>query len=753
MKTGSHEALPELLAPAGTLEHLRAAVNAGADAVYVGGKKWGARANAGNFDDEEMKQAVDYCHMRDVKLYVTMNTLVFDNEIEDAVMYAAFLYEIGVDALIVQDWGLASVLKRLLPDFHIHLSTQGSVYSLEGVRAAAEIGLERVVLAREVSVSDMKAIHEACGVELEVFVHGALCFCYSGQCQLSRFRGGRSGNRGMCAQPCRLPYKYETAGGAAFKYPLSPKDLCGIASLGDLIDAGISSLKIEGRMKSPEYVAVVVSVYRKYLDMYADLGYCSVTEEDRRRLNQVFNRGGFTQGYYYSDPGDRLMSGNVPKHQGVKIGHVMKRSKRELAEVVIDKNKALNMGDGIEIRNDEMPGNVVTYIKELTDKNHLLIGDIRGNINPGDEIYKLTDKTLMDEAAMYYALDKDGKERMVKRVPVDMYFSAYVGGEAQLTVYSGDKSVTVFSDMPAEHALHKPLTAERAAEQLGKTGGSVFGAVNISCDIGDNVSLPMAQINKLRRDALEELGALKINAHKHGSNICFRSGFIEYGCDEQLKNEKLSKNNYIYIYAHAVDSESRAEIRRAIEDITSGVSETRLDMNIKVLVPLKSFMECGEEAKEYQMLAGDIGAAVIVPYTYNISMGDEDEYIRSNFEKIICRLRASDCEIVCGNIGWLKAFADAGVRTAAGYGLNVTNRQAEMFLLNIGAEYTLPSLECIDTDVYDGGAVPLMITEHMMDETMIVGKNNDRYMVLKNDYGSKSLLCKCGKYKKIYILQ
>ncbi len=281
--------LPELLAPAGDFECLCAAVAAGADAVYVGGKRFGARAYAKNFDTEELSRAVSYCHLHSVKLYVTLNTLIEDSELADAVEYASELYNIGVDALIVADIGVIREIRRLVPSLELHASTQMSVHSTRGANAAAALGCSRVVLARELPLSDIRSVTEYSCAETEVFMHGALCVCHSGQCLFSSLVGGRSGNRGECAQPCRLPYNNG-------KYPLSLKDLSLASHISELISSGVASLKIEGRMKSPSYVYTVVSTYRALLD-----GHRSATAEEHERLRRAFSRGGFTDGYFDGD--------------------------------------------------------------------------------------------------------------------------------------------------------------------------------------------------------------------------------------------------------------------------------------------------------------------------------------------------------------------------------------------------------------------------------------------------------------------
>jgi putative protease len=278
--------LPELLAPAGDFECLVAAVKGGADAIYIGGKMFSARAYAKNFDLDEIKKAVSYCHLHGVKLYVTMNILLFDNELSEALEFARGLYLAGVDALIVADLGLISLLREKLPDFELHASTQMSVNNSIGADFAHSLGCTRVVLARELSGENIREVTEKCRAEIEVFLHGALCVCHSGQCLFSSMVGGRSGNRGECAQPCRLPYNNG-------KYVLSLSDLSLANHIGELIDSGVASLKIEGRMKSPDYVYTVTSIYRRLLDERRNS-----TKAEDKKLERVFSRGGFTDGYF-----------------------------------------------------------------------------------------------------------------------------------------------------------------------------------------------------------------------------------------------------------------------------------------------------------------------------------------------------------------------------------------------------------------------------------------------------------------------
>ena len=318
----------ELLAPAGTLQTLKAVVHAGADAVYFGGSQFGARAYAGNFNSEEVLEAIDFGHLHGSKIIMAINTLLKEQELEEQLYeYLLPYYEQGLDAVIVQDFGVLQFVKKNFPNLPIHTSTQMTVTNVEGAKFLVEQGASRIVMAREMSFAEIRRIHEAVPVEIESFVHGALCYCYSGQCLFSSMLGGRSGNRGRCAQPCRLPYEVygQDKGKINSKnqiYPLSPKDLCTIDEIPKLAESGVYSFKIEGRMKSSEYAAGVVSVYRNYMDRYLNFeaeGY-RVSEEDRQKLYDLGNRSGFTKGYYEQWNGPKMITFGKPGHEKNKDG-------------------------------------------------------------------------------------------------------------------------------------------------------------------------------------------------------------------------------------------------------------------------------------------------------------------------------------------------------------------------------------------------------------------------------------------------
>ena len=292
----------ELLAPAGSYDSLKAAVGAGADAVYLGGSRFGARAYADNFSEEELCRGIDYAHLHGCDLYLTVNTLLKDQELEDLGSYLKPFYESGLDGVIVQDLGVVSYVREYFPELPIHASTQMTILGAGGAAFLKEHGASRIVTARELSLEEIRRIHEAVEIEIESFIHGALCYCYSGQCLFSSMLGGRSGNRGRCAQPCRLPYQVKAEGRVLNRkeetYLLSPKDMCTIELLPQILEAGVCSLKIEGRMKRPEYTAGVVRIYRKYLDRYLEYGNESyqVEKEDLEELKRLYNRGGFSKG-------------------------------------------------------------------------------------------------------------------------------------------------------------------------------------------------------------------------------------------------------------------------------------------------------------------------------------------------------------------------------------------------------------------------------------------------------------------------
>lgn len=414
---------PELLAPAGSWEALVAAVQNGADAVYLGGKNFNARQNADNFDNEKLIEAVEYCHVRGVKVHVAVNILIADEEMKEALFFLHFLHNIGVDAIIIQDLGLARLASKVLPGLPLHASTQITVHNAAGVKLLQECGMSRIVLSREVTLENIKKIKEETGADLEVFVHGALCVCYSGQCLMSSMIGGRSGNRGCCAQPCRLQYqmidnkgKQLVDPGKEGEYLLSPKDLNMSQHLPELITAGINSFKVEGRMKRPEYVATVIAVYRKLIDKALAGGTYEVEESQKRELAQIFNRE-FTTGFFYGNQGKEMMSLKRPNNRGILLGRVKSfRKGSDMVEVSLQED--LQIGDGIEAWVTK-GGRVGTEVHQIICHGQKVENapsgssvwiSIPGRVNPGDRIFKTKDALLLQKAKISYTSSKEQKK-------------------------------------------------------------------------------------------------------------------------------------------------------------------------------------------------------------------------------------------------------------------------------------------------------------------------------------------------------
>ncbi|NJD75521.1 MAG: peptidase U32 [Candidatus Methanoperedens sp.] len=485
---------PELLAPAGSKEALIAAVENGADAVYFGGTLFSARQYASNFTRPDMEWAIDYAHIRGIRAYVTVNTLIKDSELEKAGDYLQFLCNFGADAVIVQDLGILELLREQLPDLPIHASTQMTIHNAEGVKFLQEMRVKRVVPARELSLDEIKRIKSQTAIEIETFIHGALCFSYSGQCLLSSMIGGRSGNRGYCAQPCRKKYRIDETCG----YLLSPKDLNMSEHIPDLVEAGIDSFKIEGRMKRPEYVAGVVRIYRKLIDRYLDApSDFIVTDEEKHNLAQLFNRG-FTTGYFFGNPGNDLMSRKYPHNIGTELGKVIDYEPRRKF-VSIHLTAPLRKGDGIGIGGKDT-GIIIRNIY-VNNKSVVSAGPystvkvpLEGEVAKGDMVYKTSDCQLMASLE-----SKNGR-----KIPVKMSIKARAGEPVELFVSDGENEVTVQEGI-ACRAERKSLSSGSIEDQLKKLGSTIFESREITFDIEENIFIPVSVLNSLRRSGIAQL--------------------------------------------------------------------------------------------------------------------------------------------------------------------------------------------------------------------------------------------------------
>lgn len=512
----------ELLAPAGSREALTAAVESGANAVYLAGKSFGARAYADNFDREEMKEAIRYAHLRKVAIYVTVNTLVDWNEAEDLADYLRFLYEAGVDAVIIQDLGAIYLAQKVLPELTLHASTQMTVTNLPAAQFLAKQGFETVVLAREVSLEDIKTISENTNALIETFVHGALCVCYSGQCLMSGMIGGRSGNRGRCAQPCRLPYQLlDEAGNNVLEgkdvgqYLLSPRDFCTIDKLPELVAAGAHSLKIEGRMKRPEYVAVVVDAYRKSLDLVEEGKVYSVDDALKKDLTQIFNRD-FTTAYLEKKPGKTMMSDRRPNNRGVRVGRVViYDAKKKLVTMRLDER--LNIGDIVDIW-VKVGGRVNTTIRSMTvngkaadsaEKGTEVTFEVPSHVRVGDRVFKVYDASLMERAKSFYAGGAP-----VRRVGVKASVTVREGQPLRLMLTDTDgNTAEAQTDFIAEAARKRPLSLETVQKQMERLGTTMFTLDSLDFHADGELMVPISELNEVRRRAVEKLEETRLRPY------------------------------------------------------------------------------------------------------------------------------------------------------------------------------------------------------------------------------------------------
>lgn len=549
----------ELLAPVGSFDALKAAVQNGANAVYLGGKDFSARASANNFDREELIEAVKYAHIRDVRVFVTTNTLIKQDEIEDFVEYAKFLYDIDVDALIMQDIGVAMLIHELLPDFELHASTQMVAHSLEDVQYLESIGFKRVVLARELTVDEIKYICDNTNVDIEIFVHGALCVCYSGGCLMSSMIGNRSGNRGRCAQPCRQKYTMiDISTGEEIhsngEYLLSTKDLNTIEDVDKIIETGVLSLKIEGRMKKPEYVATVINSYRNAIDEYQATKKVNISTETMEDLYTIFNRK-FTKGLILGEVGEDVMNSNVPNNQGLYVGKVVdynKKSKR----LKIKLEGTLKKGDGINLGGGTI-GRIIKgkEIAQIGYKGETIELDFIGEARKNQPVFKTSDTNLIDKAQKTYTQDKEFAKSFI-----DAEITIKLGEYPELKLIDkNNNSVTVKGDKLVEKALKVALGEEKIETQIKKLGNTPYELDDLKINLDEGVSMPISLINQMRREAIELLDEARIPVK-----------------DRAYKDSKIKYSPKKY----AKDTNSNSKIRVKINNIEALKSIINLDIDM-----------------------------------------------------------------------------------------------------------------------------------------------------------------------------
>lgn len=671
----------ELLAPVGSFEALKAAVQNGANAVYLGGKDFGARASANNFDRDELKEAVKYAHIRGVQVFVTTNTLRKENEIEDFLEYAKFLYDIDVDAIILQDIGMARLIKRELPDFELHASTQMVAHSLEDVKYLESVGFDRVVLAREVTVEEIKYICDNCKADIEVFVHGALCVCYSGQCLMSSMIGNRSGNRGRCAQPCRQRYELiDVYTGEVVNsngdYLLSPRDLNAIEEIDKVIDAGVHSLKIEGRMKRPEYVATVIDGYRKTIDEYLATNKLNVSDETINDLYTIFNRK-FTKGLLLGDVGKDMMNSQLPNNQGLYVGTVVDYNKKA-KRLKIKLANTLKKGDGINLGSGTI-GRIIKNgnIETIGYKGETIELDFVGEARKGQIVFKTSDSELMDRVQATFTQDKE----FVKNI-IDAKITIKLGQNPILTLKDRHSNeATIEGDKIVEEAMKVALSKEKVETQLRKLGNTPYELDLLEIELDDNVSLPISLLNQMRRDCIELLDKERVSI----KNRKYKNKIVKY------KPVQYNRNK-----------------------------QQEISVKVKNLEQLESALECGLDRIYYED-TNTIDKAM----KYNKKViYSAPRIIRNKEYNHLAKANNAGVESVqVGNYGSIDYFKDKKLNID--YYLNAFNSETINYYKEIGADTLCISQELnineiketikytdinIESVVY--GYTPLMITEY-----------------------------------------
>ena len=708
----------ELLSPVGDFECLKAAVQNGANAVYFGSNLFSARAFAKNFDKGELEQAINYAKLRGVKTHLTLNTLIKDEEFEEAFNVAKTAYEFGIDAIIVQDLGLAINLIKSFPDLEIHASTQMTTSNLEGVKRLEQLGFKRVVLSRECSISEIEHICKNCDIEIEVFTHGALCISYSGQCLFSSMVGGRSGNRGMCAQPCRLPYSLLSEDKILDKgYLLSPRDLCSLENLPKLISAGVSSLKIEGRMKSPTYVATVTKIYRKYIDLAYkflnnEISKYEIDENDKKELMQVFNRGEFSTGHLLDLPNKKLIYPQKPNNMGITLGKVLKfNPNKGLITVKLEDEVAI--GDGISFENESTKYTISELmnkninIKSGLSGNTVTFGRMKGNIKPGDKIFKLTDKTLSTEA-----LNSFSKENVKTYLSCNLEIHSSKKISVTINSLNFNLEVNFEYDYITDIAKNSPITQDKIINQFNKTLNTCFEFSEINIDLDDNVFIPTSIINDIRRTAISLIEEKIISSFKRESN-CF-----------------IKK----------IDSNSEAVIKHSEKALLLNILNTNYDYSKlknfdKIYIPLKYFSDKNYE-KILKLLENKSKLYICMPVVV------KDRYlstIKKYVENALNKFNISGA--VVSEMSSISLFKN--IEIIANYNFNIFNSYSSKEIQKLGFssltlspelnESELSNISAKNKEVIVYGKIPLMTMSYCL-----LGKSNRCYkecdhLCLKNN--------------------
>ena len=693
----------ELLSPAGDFECLVSAVQNGANAVYFGLDKFNARVNGRNFESEELIKAIKYAKLRNVKTHLTLNILIKNNEFEEALKLVEFAYNSGIDAIIVQDLGLAKKIMELFPNLEVHSSTQMTIYNLDGAKEIEKLGYSRCVLARELSIEEIKNICKNINIKIEVFIHGALCICYSGQCLISSLIGGRSGNRGKCAGTCRLPYSLLKDGQEQEKgYLLSSKDVCTLDILPELIEAGVKSFKIEGRMKSKEYVGIVTSIYRKYIDLAESNQEYIVDEEDREKLMQIFNRGGFSTGYLKGKLGKKMMYTKRPNHMGTLLGEVISYNQHK-GHIKVKLSENLDLGDSIAI------GDASCKISELMQENNniktakvnqiVTIGRIKGKIKPKDKVYKTVSIKLNQEMDQ-----KIGKENIKRKVNCNIELKQDEVIKLELQDIDTNISVKLEGDSVVKKADNAGITSKRIEEQLSRTGNTIFKIENINIKMDESIIVPISSLNEIRRRGLEEL--------EHKLLESFKREQVNLKLD--VKEEKFIPKEEI-------------KVTLCLNKISNEIDYANLKNVDNVYIPFKYFLD--EDLKEsIENISKKFSTYILLPA---ITKSNYEKLLYNNLPKISERVEG----IVISNLSQIYEIEKLGIngkKLVANYTMNIENNFTVEELKKLGVcKYIVPPEA--EKETIRG------LTENIEKETIVYG----RTLLMTTEYCTIGTLKNC----------
>ena len=723
------EKVVELLAPAGNISSFKAAINAGADAIYMGFGKYNARAMAQNFTIDEYIKCLDYAHIRGVKVYLTLNTLVEDSDIKEILDMLLKLYEYGLDAVILQDIGLANIIHKVYPDLHMHASNQMSVYSLEQVKFLEEIGFKRVVLARELSLEEIKYIVNNTEVEIEVFIHGALCVSLSGQCLMSLSIGNRSANKGECAQPCRMKYELYDFKDNKLEdtYLLSKKDIYGLDILKDIIESNITSLKIEGRNKTPEYVAYVTSKYRKYIDLYNKNKNFKLDNDDQKNLLQIFNRSGKSHGYLKGVEYKNSITTMSPKNTGIFLGKVMEKKGKHIK---LKLESSIDLHDGIEIYNDkETVSTIVTSIKDNNFKqinsnvekgNIVYIGDIKQNVNVNDKIYKTSSSNLNDEIRNKYL------KRCIRRRKIELNIKIKNNETIKLFTKLLGKEYVYDTLIVPQKSQNKPVNIDVIRQVFSKTQDNGIEFSSINAQIEDGLFVKISSLNEARRNfvsMLEEKCCIRRNIENVSNNIL----------NKKIENCKTIFNfkNILSVYNY---NRNMNYEKYYLEKYNKSLD--RIDFQVKDYI-------------KYQ----DEILSIYSKYNLGINLGNftlknTDKYIKENLEFL---LKNGVNIVIIGSYRYIKLLTKLKKKydfyIVADYTLNINNIYSANFVNSLGIDIIVPDFDCSEKQFNN---ICKYFNVEVVDDYITV--MTSRYCMLgsfigrKNEKNICSAPCKSGNY-------